>query len=78
MLTFLIVGNESLGEGLTNSIDLRNASTTLDANPDVDFGKAIFAEQKNGLLKLELERLGFNLLQRFAVDANDTLEKNAD
>ena len=60
-LTFLIVGNERLGKGLTDGIDLSDTSTTLDANPDVNVGKAVLAEQEDRLQKLVLESLGLNL-----------------
>merc|ERR1712044_86145 len=45
---FLVVGNQGFGEGLTDSINLRDASTTLDADPYVDIGETIFAQQENG------------------------------
>lgn len=32
----LVVGNNGLGDGLADSIDLGDVSTTIDANADVD------------------------------------------
>ena len=68
-LTFLVISDERLGKGLTDGIDLSDTSTTLDANPDVDVGKAVLAEQEDRLQKLVLESLGLNLEYNKADDA---------
>jgi len=58
----LVVCNEGLGKGLSDGVDLCNASTTLDPDPDVDIGKTILAQQKNWLLELVLKRIWLNLI----------------
>lgn len=72
-LTLLVVGYQRLGECLSDGVDLGDASTALDANPDVNIGETILAQEEDGLLKLVLESLGFDLLQRTAVHLDQAL-----
>lgn len=73
ILTFLVVSHDGLGQGLPDGVDLAHTSAALDADPDVDLGEPVLAEQQNGLLQFELQRLGLNLIQRLAVDPEDAL-----
>lgn len=36
IITFLVVGYQSLGDGLSDGVDLGNMTTTLDTNSDVN------------------------------------------
>ena len=54
---FLIVGNEGLGQGLSDSVDLLNTSPTLNEDRNVNFGETVCPQQQNRLLKLELQRI---------------------
>ena len=62
-LTLLVVGDEGLGEGLPDGVDLGGVSAALDADPDVHVGEAVLAEEQEGLLELVLQGLGLNLVQ---------------
>merc|ERR1712098_199234 len=66
----LVEGDKGLGECLTDSVDLGNASATLDTDPDVDVGKLVLAEEKHGLLQLLLECLGLDFGQRLAINSD--------
>ena len=61
-LTLLVVCDQSLGECLSDSVDLSDATTSLDPDPDVDIGEAILAQKQNWFLELVLESLGLNLV----------------
>ena len=50
-------------------------TATLDANPDVNVGKAILAQQEDGLLQLELQSTGLNQLQGATVHLNIKINK---
>ncbi len=50
---FGVVCDDSLGNSLTNRIDLRCMSTSLDAHTDIDAGEGIFSRDENGLVNLE-------------------------
>jgi hypothetical protein len=66
------VSHSRLSNSLSNSIDLRSVATTGDANPDVDRGKVIFTEHKDGFVDLVTEDSRLYELQRLAVDTNKT------
>ena len=55
--TFLVVSYESLGDGLSDGIDLGDVSTTVDTDPDVYSREFLFAEQKDWLKKLQWENI---------------------
>lgn len=47
----VIVGNQSLGEGLTNSVDLGDMSSSTDADSDVNVLEAFLSDEKKWLLE---------------------------
>lgn len=49
----LVVGNQALGDGLTDGVDLRGVTTSGDAHADIDVGEVLLAEEQDGLVKLE-------------------------
>lgn len=51
----LVVGDEGLGDGLTDGVDLGSVSTTGDADADVDAGELVEANNQEGLVKLWAE-----------------------
>lgn len=48
----LVVGDEGLGDGLTDGVDLRGVTTTGDADTDVDVGELVEADDEEGLVDL--------------------------
>ena len=73
MLTLLVVCDERLGQGLSDGVDLAGASTALDADPHVDVGEPVGAQQQQRLLQLVLECLGLDLVQGAAVHLDEAL-----
>jgi len=53
----LVEGNDSLGDGLTDGVDLRDVASSADAHADVDHGEAGQAEQQHRLENLVLHAL---------------------
>lgn len=49
----LVVGNEGLGDGLTDGVDLGSVATTGDADADVDVGELVEADDEDGLVDLQ-------------------------
>ena len=68
----LVVSNQGLGNGLANGVNLARLAATLAPDTDVDVGKTIKAEQKDGLVDLEPERLGLDELDRARVNLYDS------
>lgn len=48
----LVVGDQRLGNGLTDGVDLRSLTTTGDADTDVDVGELVEADNEDGLVDL--------------------------
>lgn len=51
----LVVGDEGLGNGLTDGVDLRGVTTTGDADADVNVGELVEADDQDGLVDLPRE-----------------------
>ena len=74
----LVVGDDTLADGLSDGIDLRDITTTTDADADVDVLEDLIAEDEDGLEDLEAEDLGLDELDGAAVDADEALALLAD
>lgn len=48
----LVVGDDGLGNGLTDGVDLGSVTTTGDADADVDVGELVEAKDEEGLVDL--------------------------
>jgi hypothetical protein len=55
----LVVGDEGLGDGLTDGVDLRGVTTTGDADTDVDVGELVKTDNQEGLVDLLAEVSAF-------------------
>lgn len=65
------VGDESFCDGLADSVDLGNVTTTLHSDADVDAGEGILADDENGLVDFVTEDFGLDELDGGAVDADE-------
>ena len=50
----LVEGNNSLSKSLTDSINLRDVTTTMSADSDVNVGETFFTQKKDNFVDLEL------------------------
>lgn len=48
----LVVGDEGLGDGLADGVDLRGVTTTGDTDTDIDTGELVSADDEDGLVGL--------------------------
>jgi hypothetical protein len=48
----LVVGNNRLGDGLADGVDLGDVTTTADTDTDVDTGELVEADDQEGLVDL--------------------------
>merc|ERR1712110_595534 len=69
----LVVGDQGLGESLSDGVALSHVTSSLHADADINVSKPVLAEKKHWLEELELERLGLDLLKRAAIDLDETL-----
>lgn len=59
----LVVGDEGLGDSLTDGVDLGSVSTTGDADADVDAGELVEADDQERLVQLCAECMSENVFQ---------------
>ena len=69
----MIVGDQRLGDGLPDGVNLGDATSALDADANVDVGESGFAQEKHWLLKLGTKGDGLDELQRPAIHLDETL-----
>jgi hypothetical protein len=68
----LVVGDEGLGDGLADGVDLGGVATAGDADADVDVGELVEADDEERLVDLEAEDLGLDEGERAAVNLDET------
>lgn len=54
----LVIGDQRLGNGLADSVDLGGVTTARDADADVDVGELVEADNEEGLVDLRHVNLG--------------------
>jgi hypothetical protein len=69
----LVVGNDGLGDGLTNGVNLGCVSTTGNSDADVDVGELVETNDQEGLVDLESQDLWLDEVERLSVDLNESL-----
>ena len=69
---FGVVGDEGLGDGLSDGVDLGDVSSSLHPDADIEDAEGVFTGDQNGLVDLEPEDLGLEDGDGGAVDTDDT------
>merc|ERR1719264_1614905 len=69
----LVVSDQGLGQRLSDGVHLASVAATLNADPDVNIGKPVLAEEQNGLLQLEAQSLRLDKLQRATIHLDQSL-----
>ena len=69
-MVLLVVGEEGLGDGLSNGKDLVGLTTTANSHSDVDVFKLVTTDEEDGLECLNSERLGLNEAESLSVDSD--------
>jgi len=69
----LVVGDDRLGNSLTDGVNLGSVTTTGDADSDVNTGELVEAEDEDRLVDLESKDLGLDERDGLAVDLDKAL-----
>jgi hypothetical protein len=69
----LVESNNGLGKSLTDSINLRGVTTTVNANSDISVGETFLTQKKDNFVDLELQDLGFKELNGRTIDTDKTV-----
>ena len=56
----LVVGNDGLGDGLTDGINLGSVSTASNSDANVDTGELVETDNQEGFVDLESQDLGLD------------------
>lgn len=67
-----VVCNEGFGNGLSDGVNLRYVSSTLDADADVHVGEDGLADNEDGLIDLVSEDFRLDEVDGGSVDADET------
>jgi len=65
-----VVGNEGLGDSLTDSINLRGVPSTFHSDADIKGSEGFFTSNKDGLVNLKTEDFRLNEVDRGAVNTD--------
>ena len=72
VVELLVVSNQALGDGLTDSHELGGGSTSADANANVQVLEFLSTEEQDGLPDFQAEGSGLEKLEWFSVDFDES------
>lgn len=68
----LVVGQQTLGDRLTDGVDLRCVTTTSDPDSHVNLGEVLLSQKEHGLESLDSQSWGIKEIQRDSIDSDHT------
>ena len=80
ILVFLVVSDDGLGDGLSESHNLVAGTSTSNSALNVEVLELVSSKQEDWLVELELQRLWLNEINSSSINSNgsDTLGANGD
>jgi hypothetical protein len=69
----LVVGDNGLGDGLTDGVDLRRVSTTSNSDADIDVGELLETDDQEGFVDLESKDFGLDEVEGLSVNFDQAL-----
>lgn len=69
----LVVGDNGLGDGLTDGVDLRCVSTTSNSDADIDVGELLETDNQEGFVDLESKDFGLDEVEGLSVNFDQAL-----
>lgn len=69
----LVVGDNGLGDGLTDGVDLRCVSTASNSDADIDVGKLLKTDNQEGFVDLESKDFGLDKVEGLSVNFDQAL-----
>lgn len=73
ILTFLVEGNQSLCNGLSDGIGLRDGTTALHTETDIHICETLLSQKENGFHDLPSERIRLEKFKRRTIKSNFAL-----
>ena len=72
VVEFAVVGDESFGNSLSDSVDLGSVSTSRNTDTDVDFAELVFTNYQNWFVDFVTEDFGVDEIDWRAVDSDES------
>ena len=69
----LVVGDNGLGNSLTDGVDLRCVSTASNSDADIDVGKLLETDNQEGFIDLESKDFGLDEVEGLSVNFDQAL-----
>ena len=69
----LVVGDNGLGDGLTDGVDLRCVSTTSNSDADIDVGELLETDDQEGFVDLESKNFRLDEVEGLSVNFDQAL-----
>ena len=69
----LVVGDNGLGDGLTDGVDLRCVSTASNSDADIDVGELLETDNQEGFIDLESKDFGLDEVEGLSVNFDQAL-----
>ena len=69
----LVVGDNGLGDGLTDGVDLRCVSTASNSDADIDVGELLETDDQEGFVDLESKDFGLDEVEGLSVNFDQAL-----
>ena len=69
----LVVGDNGLGDGLTDGVDLRCVSTASNSDTDIDVGELLKTDDQEGFVDLESKDFGLDEVEGLSVNFDQAL-----
>lgn len=67
-----MVGDDGLGNGRSDSVDLCGDTSTLYSDADIEVGELVLSDDKNRLENLQSHDLGLDVLNRLSINLDET------
>ncbi len=69
----LVIGDNGLGDGLTDGVDLRCVSTASNSDADIDVGELLETDDQEGFVDLESKNFGLDEVEGLSVNFDQAL-----
>jgi len=67
-----VVGDDGLGDGCSDSVDLSGDTSSLDSDANIEVGELVLSEDKNRFEDLQPHNFGLDILDRLTIDLDET------
>jgi hypothetical protein len=67
-----VVGNDGLGNGSSDSVDLSSNTSTLDSDADIQIRELVLTQDQDGFKDLQTKDFGLDVLNGLSIDLDES------